>query len=346
MLRKLFISSLLMVVVACNKDQDSMPVQGEIETTANIKAVKQSQRIFPPGELTAKASGPAALSEGAKARGVTSQVPAAASLIDINPNAGTIWRDPQTGATHLLALRLPNSGGQVVWRSLGTGWEGSEFMTMDTDYYYIVWANSVYRVPKRATNTWTLLIPYNGEDITGILRNNFGGFLARGNKFYFFSQTGDLNEKSSPPGLIANTRLMAGFTKPNGTSSVFLSTYNGELWQFSNAGSFHWKKALKVNTSLFINNMVGNPMDYILYQNTDNAGPKMYQVDEAGSQKFFSSQMASGSAPLVVNNGNVWVMGSTLQMMSVLGFSKGKVIYNEYGWTGVLLACADPKLIF
>jgi hypothetical protein len=346
MLRKLLIGALLIVAMACNKDQNSTPVQGKTETTADSTGVKELQRLLSGDELTAKASGPAAFSSGARATAGNSQLQAAASLIDITPNAGTIWQDPQTGATHLLALRLPNSAGQVVWRSLGTGWEGSEFMIMDKEYYYVVWANAVYRVPKRATNTWALIIPSNGEDITGIAANNFGGFLARGNKFYFFSQTGSLSERSSPQGVIANTRLMAAFTKPNGVSSVFLSTKNGELWQFSNAGSFHWTKALQVNTSLFINNMVGNPMDFILYQNTHNAGPKMYQVDEAGSQKFFSGQMASGYAPLVVNNGHVWVMGSTLQMMSVLGFSKGQVIYNEYGWTGILLACADPKLIF
>lgn len=342
MLRQLLTVTLIMVAVACKKDQNSVPVPEEMETNAG----KQSQRSIPSGELTAKASGPAAISKDGRSVEDNSQLAAAPSLIDIDPNAGTIWRDPQTGATHLLALRLPNSGGQVVWRSLGTGWEGSEFITMDKDNYYIVWGNAVYRVPKRATNTWSLIIPNNGEDITGILANNYGGFLARGNQFYFFTQTGMLNVKSSPPGVIANTRHMAGFTKPDGTSTVFVSTFNRELWIFSNAGSFHWVKALQVNTNLFINNMAGNPMDYNLYQNTSSAGPKMYQVDAAGNQQFFSSQMASGSAPLVVNNGNVWVMGSTLQMMSVLGFSKGKVTYNEYGWTGISLACADPKLVF
>lgn len=345
MLKKLLIIVLIMLAVACKKEQSSIPVSEEMETIASNNARERSQRLIPEGELAAKASGPAAFSKSARSMEGNSQL-AAASLIDINPNAGTIWRDPQTGATHLLALRLPNSGGQVVWRSLGTGWEGSEFMTMDKDNYYIVWGNAVYAVPKRATNTWHLIIPNNGEDITGILGNNYGGFLARGNQFYFFSQTGALNAKSSPPGIIANTRHMAGFTKPDGTSTVYLSTYNRELWLFSNAGTFQWKKALQVNTNLFINNMAGNPMDYNLYQNTSSAGPKMYQVDAAGNQHFFSSQMASGSAPLVVNNGNVWVMGATLQMMSVLGFSKGQVIYNEYGWAGILLACADPKLVF
>ena len=230
MLRKIFFGSLVILAVACNKEQVINPAESSYPEGStepgNKNGLQAIQRGLPEGGLKSSASGPAAHSQGSRIA-MEPATGASSALISFEPNAGTIWKDPVTNATHLLALQLPNQMGiHVKWASLGTGWEGAEMMTMDKDNFYIVWRNSVFMVPKKEKNIWYLLIGNNGEDIKGIAGSKTGGYLARGNTLYYFSPNG-IKPLYTKPGIIEYTRFMAGYYRADGSSTVhFLTTNN------------------------------------------------------------------------------------------------------------------------
>lgn len=349
MLQKLFFSTLIVLVVACSKDQVHLPanVQATQEVaTTNTNDALSTQRISPAGKLKANASGPAAVRGAGKNTSATS-VSSASAFISFTPNAGTIWRDPVTGETHLLALQLPGTPGRhVKWQSLGTGWEGSELMAMDQNNFYIVWQESVFRVPKYQPDVWYLLIPSNGDDIKGIWGYKNGGFMIRGQKLYAFSETGTVASLFTPFDYPGTTRLMAGFRQPNGNVSLFFITGADKLWYYSSDLVIpQWNNPYYYQPGKFFRNMVGNPMTQLVYQSYEVNGRAIHQLDVFGQQQVFSYQNFTAGAPLVVNNGYVWIMGDTLHQLMTLGSQKGKSAYSEAGWGGILLACADPELV-
>ena len=96
--------------------------------------------------------------------------------------------------------------------------------------------------------------------------------------------------------------------------------------------------------------MTANPVTkyiYLSYISTVTNKPSVQHASVVmGNATPFSSQSFSSGAPLVTNNGFVWIMGSTFYKLRTLGSLAGTAEHAEYGWDGVLLGCADPGLVF
>jgi hypothetical protein len=350
MRKLLLVLSLATLLFACNEQLDPSPdVNPEqiLSTTdgavADLIAVS-GERIIPVEGIRAMASGPAAMPRGAE-QSLVSQ--SAVSSIAFEPNAGVIWRNSNTGETHLLALQLPGTPGRPVkWESLGTAWEGSEFMTMDNHNFYVVWGNAVYKAPKRTPNSWSLLIPNNGEDIKGIVGDDSGAHLARGNRLYSFSEEGGIISYVSNASVIANTRLMTGHLKSNLSFVNYFLTTNHELWVCHNpTGLIEWYKPYWHSPFEYVYSMVSNPMTNLLYERTYATGSRINTIDQSGNRGWLSNHNFNWWGQLVVNNGYVWVMDDTLSQLMTSGSQKGKSAYNESGWGGIQLACAHPTLV-
>jgi hypothetical protein len=321
---------------------------------------KVMHRSIPQDDLPAVPNGPNSVSRGTTHSQSQEAGNARALQLAFIPNAGAIWTDPSTGKTHLLAMQLPGIPGsrQVAWQSLGTGWEGSEFMTMDRENFYVVWGEEVYRVPKSTPDTWTLIIPNNGEDIKGIVGHQtnstiaIGGHLARGGNLYTFNAAGVLTLQLQNPGVVSNTTHMAGYRyTSNGAKAMFFKmNTSGALWNFTNhpEGIVHWDKLSSAPQTTLIN-MVGNPMTELVYKSKKLGGSRIDTINPAndGAEGNFSIlSFTPVTAPLVVNNGYLWIMGNQLHQLMTLGSQKGKPAYSEGGWNGVLLGCADATLVF
>jgi hypothetical protein len=334
--------------------------QETVITDARQQEGKMLQRSIPQHDLPSVPSGPNSIPRGTSRSGLHEAGNTKALQLAFIPNAGAIWTDPSTGQTHLLAMQLPGIPGSrpVAWQSLGTGWEGSEFMTMDRENFYVVWGEEVYRVPKSTPDTWTLIIPNNGEDIKGIVGHQtnstvaLGGHLARGSNLYTFNAAGGLTPQLPNTGVVSNTTHMAGYryTSTGAIAMFFKMNTSGALWNFTNHpdGIVHWDKLSSAPQTTLIN-IVGNPMTELVYKSIKLGGSRIETINPAndGAEEHFSLlPFTPVTAPLAVNNGYLWVMGDQLHQVMTLGQQKGKSAYSEGGWNGVLLGCADATLVF
>jgi hypothetical protein len=342
----LLILPLATLLFACDQQLDPSPKANPEQilsaTDGTVEDLVIGHRVIPTKGIRAMASGPGAMPPGTK-HSINSEN--AISSIGFEPNAGVIWFDGMN--THLLALQLPGTlGSPVKWESLGTGWGGSEFMTMDNNNFYVVWGDAVYKAPKRTPNSWSLLIPNNGEDIKGIVGNESGAVLARGNRLYSFSSTGSIISYISNASVITSTRLMTGHVKSNETFAYYFLTTNHELWVCHNPqGLIEWYKPYWHSPFEYVYSMVSNPMNNLLYEGTYGTGSRINTIDQSGIRLWFSNHNFNWWGKLVVNNGYVWVMNNTLSQLMTFGPKKGKSAYTESGWGGIQLACADPTLV-
>lgn len=341
MTRQLILVSLLFLAIACKKEQDTTARNVPVQEGTTAFEAKTLQRLIPKEALEVSASGPAALREGAK----TSQSAAITAQVPFEPNAGATWRDPNTGKTHLLALQLPGTPGRrVQWQSLGTGWEGTTALAMDRDYFYAVWKNAVYRIPKRTPNAWSLFLQNNGEYITGIQNSAFGIYAISGNKLFYFNQYGSPAPISAPPDALPGTSLMAGYT---GKNVLHFKNNKREIWAYSNyLGGNSWKKLHTYTPDKFFQSMTANPSTKMLYLTDAVSLHEIHQINESGVRSVFSYHPYGWEDKLVVNYGYVWIMGKTLHQLNTMGSQKGQSAYNESGWEGLQKVCAAPELVF
>jgi hypothetical protein len=343
----------LLTFIACEQ-QNQLDPQPVVDSTIKPEVIsttetgdtvvtKSMERFFPAEGIRANASGSASLPEGTQE---SIQDASAVNNIGFEPNAGVIITE--NGSTHLMALQLPAVPGsrQVKWKSLGTGWQNSEFMTMDKDNFYVVWNNAVYKNPKTSPNNWSLIIPNNGEDVKGLVGSKSGGYMARGNYLYSFNSTGSVFAIFTQSGVIANTRLMAGYRKSNGSFMLYFLTHDHQLWVCHNpTGAIDWYKPNWYAPYEYVHDMVGNPMTNLLCERTAATGSRINTIDASGIRFWFSNLQFSWWGRLAVNNGYVWLMDNTLSQVMTLGQHAGQSAYSEYGWGGIQKACADPTLV-
>jgi hypothetical protein len=329
--------------------EDFMPVSGE--------------RIIPLEGISAMASGPEAVPAGTK-QSINSEN--AISSIGFEPNAGVIWFDGLN--THLMALQLPGGGSSSVqYASLGTGWGGATHLAMDRYNFYVVWMNEIYKVPKSSPNTWTVVVPNNGKTITGIVGfvdghvgfnfsringNQYSDYqnYTAGNVLYFDFPACAGCVRSEP-----NVWGLAHYKDNNGRyrlmglnphNIAYYRYYHGDVNQYGNINNLYTGAN---NDGIGPTSGVGNPMTASFFYSKPSAllgSPQIFEFKSTPNAPFSYIKYYPATAPLVVNNGYVWIMGNTLQRVVTFGPDRGKSAYNEYGWGGIKLACADPTLVF
>jgi hypothetical protein len=342
--------------------------------TGDTVVTKSMERFFPTEGIRAMASGPETMVESAERSATTEN---AASSLWFEPNAGAIWYESSTGKTHLLALQLP--GGeptQVKFASLGTGWGGATHMTMDRYNFYIVWKNSIYKVPKGSPNTWTKIVSNNGKSITGIAgfasKYNPQGFdfsrIYEGQKSAFYhyaygtySPLVDSNQNIITQSDVSGLALIRVVFYVGESSQDFyhslmpMSPYDFSYYRYFKPQNSY--SPIYANYNFLYSNgyspasITGNPLTDTFFYSKPSillGSPQIYELDGLyySNEPFSYIKYSPSTAPLVVNNGYVWIMGNTLQRLMTLGSQRGKSNYNEYGWGGITLACADPHLVF
>jgi hypothetical protein len=323
---------------------------------------KAAQRDLPIVGIKANASGPASMPTGTTSN--ESVVPT--NAIDFQPNAGVIWKDLATGNTHLLALQLPGIPGsrQVKWASLGTGWGGATHMIINPNGFYVVWNNAIYKASKTKPDSWSLALPNNGEPIRAIESDpasGGNGYLVRGNSFYryktSFDNTFNLVAITPSPSIssIPYTQEMAYVSTGDFDWDLLIKTSlpspNRLIKYFYNVNNnvLGWKKLLSYQVpGLSAGRMVGNQVTKLVYETRPNDPSRVFTINPIdGSSSLFSTEyFTPQSAPLVVNNGYIWIMGDTLQQLMTLGSAKGQAAYRESGWYGIQVACAAPFAVF
>jgi hypothetical protein len=371
-MKKILIAISLLVGFAACEHQSQLDPQpttiAEQEPVATDDATgklitKTVQRDFPVRSTSTIAGGPAHLSEGTERSSANVN---ATPPIWFEPNAGAIWKDPATGLTHLMALQLPGrkepTEEELLKASLGTGWEGSEFITMDRENFYVVWGDAVYKNPKRTPGEWTLIVPYNGEDIKGIAAiqsNNSSGagfYLVRGNCMTTVNKFGNFSSLvMGCSNAINSTKRMAYFRSttlpdPIGGFNFLFREFSDKTWYFSNPdGFFQWTHLFELPKNA-MREMVGNPMSNKFYMSYESFGVmRIDEIDPRGNgfpSLFGGFNYSPSTASLVVNNGYVWIMGNTLRRVVTFGEFKGTLSIDFGGWNGIQIACADPTLVF
>ncbi len=332
-------------------------------TTGDAKneiVTKIARHDFSVTDPNALASGPAAMPAGAKE---SSQSKAAVEPIGFTPNAGVIQKDPISKETHLMALQLPGEEfpTRVLKASLGIGWEGSEFITMDRENFYVVWGEAVYKIPKREPGAWKLIVPNNGEDIKGInaiQSNNSSGagfYLVRGNCMASVDKFGNFMLWYGCNNAFGSTKRVAYFRSttfpaPSGGFNFLFREFSDKTWYFSSPEGVSTWQHLFALPNKAMREMVGNPMSNRFYMSYEFFGTM--RIDEIDprvhgfSSVFNSFNYTPSTAPLVVNNGYVWIMGNTLMRVVTFGQFKGTLSIDFTGWNGIQIACADPTLVF
>jgi hypothetical protein len=269
-----------------------------------------------------------------------------------------------------MALQLPGAGSSLVrYASLGTGWGGATHLAMDRYNFYVVWMNEIYKVPKSSPNAWTVVVPNNGRTITGI-----AGFMDGHAGFNFSrtdgSQTSYYENYDIGQILYFNDPQCAGCVRFE--SNVWgLAHYKDNSGRYrlmglnpNNISYYHYDHR-DVNQYDNINNVwflgsndgnrptsgAGNPMTASFFYSKPSAllgSPQIFEFKNLDNvaTPFSYIKYSPATAPLVVNNGYVWIMGNTLQRVVTLGPNRGKAAYIEFGWGGIKLACADPTLVF
>jgi hypothetical protein len=315
---------------------------------------KVLQRSTPIDDTNEKATGPAAHPPST----VSFEPAPSARVADISfiPNAGVIKVEAD-GQTHLEALQLPGVPGsrQVIWQSLGTGWQGSQYITMDALNFYVVWGNGVYKIPKTKPNSWSLIVPNNGEDIKGIegFQTNgtasTGFYLVRGNCMNAVDASGNFLVFYGCNEAFASNKCMAYFKNTNNGGFNFLfREFSNKTWHFTNPqGVSTWNNLSNIQQTGMID-MVGNPTNNRFYKSKKIGSMRIDEINPAGEGSeihFCGIDYAPSTSSLVVNNGYLWIMSNTLHQVMIFGSLKGQAEYSETGWDGILLACAVPDLV-
>jgi hypothetical protein len=232
---------------------------------------------------------------------------------------------------------------------------------MDRENFYVAWGDAIYKNPKRMPGAWTLIVPYNGEDIKGIAAiesNNSSGagfYLVRGNCLASVDKFGNFLSSYGCNNAINSTKRMTYFRSttlpaPIGGFNFLFREFSDKTWYFSNPeGASTWQHLFDLpNKSM--REMVGNPMSNKFYMSYVFFGSmRIDEIDPRGfgfSSVFNSFNYAPSTASLVVNNGYVWIMGNTLSRVVTFGEFKGKLSIDFIGWNGIQMACADPTLVF
>jgi hypothetical protein len=360
-MKKILIALFLMTgLIACEQQLDPAPnsnPEQALPATDNIAGnlvTKTAPGIFPAEGIRANASGPAAMGKN-----ISQSLPGpnAVAAITFIPNAGAIWRDPATGLTHLYALQLPGiPGSRIVKKaSLGTGWEGSEFMTMDRENFYVVWGDAVYKAPKSAPDSWSLIVPNNGEDLKGIVgfqsnsTPSIGFYLIRGNCMTAVNASGNFTTFFGCNEAFAGNKRMAYFkSTSNGGANFLFRQFSDKTWYLSNPeGVITWNNLSNLSpTGMF--EMVGNPVTNRFYKSKEIGNMRIDEINPGGEGSephFCGIDYAPSTSSLVVNNGYLWIMSNTLHQVMTLGSQKGKSAYSEPGMNGIQMACADPTLV-
>jgi prepilin-type processing-associated H-X9-DG protein len=370
MRKLLLVLSLATLLFACEQQLDPAPNANPEQilstTDGAVADLVIGERVIPTKGISAIASGPEAVPAGTK-QSINSEN--AISSIGFEPNAGVIWFDGKN--THLMALQLPGGGESAVKRaSLGTGWGGATHLAMDRYNFYVVWMNEIYKVPKSLPNTWTVVVPNNGKTITGIVGFADGhvGFnfsrtdgsqisyyqnydLGAIRYFDYFICAGCVKVESNVWGLAQykdNTgryRLMG--MNPNNFSYYLYA--HGDVNQYNNINCDQYWAPSDGNRPT---SGAGNPMTESFFYSKPSVllgSPQIFEFKFSlgpVTTPFSYIRYTPATAPLVVNNGYVWIMGDVLQRLVTFGPNRGKSAYNEYGWGGIKLACADPTLVF
>jgi hypothetical protein len=377
MRKLLLVLSLTTLLFACNQQLDPSPdVNPEqiLSTTdgavADLIAVS-GERIIPVEGIRAMASGPAAMPENSERSANSENV---VQPISFEPNAGAIWFDGVN--THLMALQLPGGGESAVkYASLGTGWQGATHIAMDRGYFYVVWKNAIYRSNKRLPDVWAKVVPSNGNAITGLVglpdgelgfnfsrisygitsgfyHYSFGSYIALG---YYSSECFPSSECLRREN---DVKGLALFKSPQATHYL-MNANPANISFYPYAPHFPVGNTMMNSGYVSVQNSIssrptsvaGNPMSQSFFYSLPSVllgSPQVFELKLSNTTvvPFSYIKYSPSTAPLIVNNGYVWIMGNALQRVVTFGSNRGKAAYIEYGWEGIRLACADATLVF
>jgi hypothetical protein len=377
MRKTLLILSLATLLLACDQQLDPSPepnpeqILSATDDVADALVTVRGERIVLSEGIRAIGSGPAAMPEDAERSANSENV---IQPISFEPNAGVIWFDGVN--THLMALQLPGSGSSAVkYASLGTGWQGATHIAMDRGYFYVVWKNAIYRSNKKLPGVWAKVVPSNGNAITGLVglpdgelgfnfsrisygitsgfyHYSFGSYIALG---YYSSECFPSSECLRREN---DVKGLALFKSPQGTHYL-MNANPTNISFYPYAPHFPVGNTMMNSGYVSVQNsssgrptsVVGNPMSQSFFYSLPSVllgSPQVFELKLSNTtvSSFSYIRYTPNSAPLVVNNGYVWIMGDVLQRLVTFGPNRGKSAYNEHGWGGIRLACADPTLVF